>query len=579
MSDKDGILSAVLELDQTHASQNDLLTLISNRNYDFLEEIYNCHDRNKRYLKHLEEQLSRPVDIIPFIGAGLSVPYGCPAWSEFIQQQAKRCNLLKEVKDLLENGNYEMAADIIQEGLGIDAFEDALEEAYGQHRANFTELKGMAALIPFLTGGPILTTNYDPVLETVFKIVGDEFINKVVGARASIAAAAFSEGRRFLLKIHGDIWDRRDRILTAREYDLYYGIRTATRTSSKPLPKLLKTIFKNRCILFLGCSLGPDRTMQILERIAHDDDAISHYAFVSLPEREEIDNRSRFLANRRIRPIWFPPGAKGYKLMEQLLGYLIAKHRPNAPFVKFALAARDENWTALKEEGQQFLKQAPHFNNLRQAVARAYMRQSLTLTESLDYSGAVQEATVAVSIYDANPSYYAYRAFLFFLKGQYELADSDFNQVESYGLKHDSLTFMRAINYTFMHEYSNAQALLEELIEIYPGESIIHILQSILYVAQWKMDKAMKEIDLAVNMEPTNDDFALLRDFLKTRNLLINEITLPLMIMGVIEIFSSFLRQGYLERVARLGRDESTKRKALPVATQSTETPPKSPHR
>jgi hypothetical protein len=42
---------------------------------------------NATNLQKLLEQLTKPVGIVPFVGAGMSVPLGYPAWRPFLESQ------------------------------------------------------------------------------------------------------------------------------------------------------------------------------------------------------------------------------------------------------------------------------------------------------------------------------------------------------------------------------------------------------------------------------------------------------------------------------------------------------------
>ena len=263
----------IIGFEKSYIGENDLISVLSNKNFEFLGDIYECEVDNKKILLKLEKQFEQ-ANIIPFVGAGLSAPYDSPIWSKFLKNLAERCSCLSEIEKLLSHEKFEEAADKLRSKLGYGLFDDYLEDTYGEEPySNIKELKGAVALLPLLTKGPVITTNYDPILEKIFNIFGDPFIKVVVGARAKLAAEAFTQGRRFLLKIHGEANDPRDRILIRRDYKKYYGPISQVGRSQKPLPDLLRSIFKNRAVLFLGCSLESDRTMEILRAITNDEGA------------------------------------------------------------------------------------------------------------------------------------------------------------------------------------------------------------------------------------------------------------------------------------------------------------------
>src|ERR1700722_15118045 len=84
---------------------------------------------NRDNLRRLKEQVCG-VGVVPFVGAGFSVPMGYPGWTQFLLAEAVRANALAEVQRLLDYGKYEFAADLLLERRGARAFEDAIYNAY-----------------------------------------------------------------------------------------------------------------------------------------------------------------------------------------------------------------------------------------------------------------------------------------------------------------------------------------------------------------------------------------------------------------------------------------------------------------
>jgi hypothetical protein len=79
------------------------------------------------------------------------------------------------------------------------------------------------------------------------------------------------------------------------------------------LPRMLKMLLTGRSLLFLGCSLNQDRTVQVLERVVAESREIGHYAILELPltvgKRRE---KTKFMDQHNIRPIWYPNGKHTY---------------------------------------------------------------------------------------------------------------------------------------------------------------------------------------------------------------------------------------------------------------------------
>jgi hypothetical protein len=182
-----------------------------------------------------------------------------------------------------------------------------------------------------------VTTNFDRVLEGVFKEAEEPFDERVFGAKPDLFAAALHQDKRYLLKIHGDVLERTDRVLTLTEYEHHYGSKLAGGADlTRPLPRLLKQLFTSRTLLFLGCSLGPDRTLVLLKRVADEDGAPPpHFAIVPTIAEADMPARARFLAQHHVRPLWYPAGR--HEAVETFLSALVVSRAPpderrDAPF-------------------------------------------------------------------------------------------------------------------------------------------------------------------------------------------------------------------------------------------------------
>ena len=277
-----------------------------------------CEDSTGN-LRRLLQDFEGPFGVIPFVGAGLSVPNGLPGWSEFLIQQARRAGILKAVRHRLGEGGFEEAADLISSELGLRAFYDAIEDAFGDHNFERRPLCGAVRLMPELSDGPVITTNFDHVLQRAFPQFNKPFERVVLGAKVDIAAKALLQNRHMLLKLHGDVDDRTERILTLSDYEKQYG------KLDQPLPRVLGQILTARVILFIGCSLTRDRTLSVLGEISSAVSMVTHYAIVERPRSpRKYRLRARSLSQFGIRPIWYPPGR--HEFIERVLELLL-KHR------------------------------------------------------------------------------------------------------------------------------------------------------------------------------------------------------------------------------------------------------------
>jgi hypothetical protein len=279
-------------------------------------------DNNEFILQQLVEQLKSSMGVLPFVGAGLSIPFGFKGWQDFLLAQAKRAGVETIIKQRIKQGEFEEAAQDLLGELAHRDFQDALLAEYGDNKLDGMTLDGAVNYLPQLISGPVITTNFDHVLERAFEDSGAPFEVIVWGARIQVAQKAIYQNKRYLLKLHGDVEDRTDRILTLSEYRKNYGASDASRLNfKKPLPHLLQILLTGRPVLFLGCSLKNDRVVKFLRRIADDYPDLPHYAVVEHPgDKKTFASTRKHLAEHGIRPIWYPKGE--HEFVERIVKYL-----------------------------------------------------------------------------------------------------------------------------------------------------------------------------------------------------------------------------------------------------------------
>jgi hypothetical protein len=229
---------------------------------------------------------------------------GFPSWGDFLNQLAAECGKSSEVATLLAEGKYEEAAEVVERGLSPAIFNKRVAHNFGERPSGACELKGAVLELPDLAAGPVVTTNFDRILERVFAEAGSPFEHVIWGSMVDSIRAAMSANRSFLLKIHGDAEERTGRVLTSQEYAKHYAP-----GDPENLHAQLGRVFQGRTLLFLGCSLGNDRTMDVLSRILKDALGPEHFAILEKPASDgDFFARQQLLGERAILPIWYPTG-------------------------------------------------------------------------------------------------------------------------------------------------------------------------------------------------------------------------------------------------------------------------------
>ncbi len=244
--------------------------------------------------------------IVPFVGAGLTVPCGMPAWTQFLVESAVHAGLVEtDVRTRLARGQYEEVAEEVVNALGPARFDDLVDGKFGGSAVP----TGAILHLPAFATGCVITTNFDELLERAYEAAGAPFTERIVGCSQTGFRRALADREHHLLKLHGSVRDSRTRVLTLAEYKAAYGDGTIDYTQE--LPKTLKKAFTSARLLFIGCSLATDRTLTLFQEVlvqeGHED-IPRHYAILEHPGDDQLLEREKFLGERSIFPIWFPTG-------------------------------------------------------------------------------------------------------------------------------------------------------------------------------------------------------------------------------------------------------------------------------
>ncbi|MGH9648048.1 MAG: tetratricopeptide repeat protein [Bryobacteraceae bacterium] len=273
---------------------------------------------NADYLDDLQARLTaaHPIPLVPFIGAGLSMPMGFPSWTDFLTGLAQESGVAAQVAALLSADEYEEAAQATEQALSPVIFNKRITHIFGERKSHECALQGAVLALPDLAGGPVVTTNFDRILERVFREAGSPFEHVVWGSQVDSMRRAMAENKPFLLKIHGDAEERSNRVLTKSEYDKNYAPGDPVGLRAQ-----LKRVFQGRTLLFAGCSLGPDRTMGVLFEVLQEASGLDHFAIFPKPADDEAFHaKQHWLGERGIQPIWYPTGR--HELIEPLLRWI-----------------------------------------------------------------------------------------------------------------------------------------------------------------------------------------------------------------------------------------------------------------
>jgi hypothetical protein len=279
---------------------------------------------NAPVIDAIVRSLRSTTGIIPFVGAGMSAEFGAPMWGDFLELAAATDEDRAAVRRLVKGGKYEEAAQHLDAGPHRDRFRTLVTEKLDVAVPAAKRTTGPLSLLPLLTTGPVITTNFDRVLEAFYEAAGRPFGEDawIAGRKATPILEAVQQNRHALIKLHGDVRDASTFTFTALEYDESYG--SLERGTRGVLTQLGNVIYTNRPLLFLGCSLENDRTLAVLQQVAAQNPYLTHYAVLAAPTTAAgLEQRREALARAGIVPLWFTPG--DFKQIAVLLDRLVER--------------------------------------------------------------------------------------------------------------------------------------------------------------------------------------------------------------------------------------------------------------
>ena len=242
--------------------------------------------------------------VVPFVGAGMSKAMGMPLWAEALKQLLTRLPAADApaITALIDSGQYLAAAQALVDHDPVQTT-NFVRTIY---RVQKIKLDGPMLLLPRFAKGCVVTTNFDDAIEQTYRRDKVEFSGYMHGTQEHNFLPRLVRGDRCILKLHGDAENPATHILTQAQYADAYG---DPFDFHKPLPKALRQIFVSQSLLFLGCSLDQDWTLELFDRAkAADEYAIpNHYAILPVPaDAQTKQQKESRLLTLNIQPLWYP---------------------------------------------------------------------------------------------------------------------------------------------------------------------------------------------------------------------------------------------------------------------------------
>jgi hypothetical protein len=187
--------------------------------------------------------LRKEGKLIPFVGAGLSIPLGLPSFSTLIDIIAEQLGYDPEVYQL--NGNYLQLAEYYVAIKGsIGPLRSEMDRLFNPLDKDILSSAAHTALVEMKL--PLIyTTNYDRIIERAFELKG---VKCFTIANIDDIASAPQDATQ-IVKFHGSFNDDASLVLTESNYFERLEFESA-------LDIKLRADMLGKCLLFIGYSLG-----------------------------------------------------------------------------------------------------------------------------------------------------------------------------------------------------------------------------------------------------------------------------------------------------------------------------------
>ncbi|MFC3193377.1 SIR2 family protein [Marinicella sediminis] len=250
--------------------------------------------------------------IVPFIGAGISCSSNYPLWGKALHEISERIDGL----DVLKIEEQLLACEYFEVAQILWNAENAQVKSYIRNKFSDGQMPmegpvGAVNFLPELCDGCIVTTNFDGMIE---KVIGKGHITGYMHGlqEGNKFSTKLVQGERCLLKLHGDAEDHETYVFTAEQYDKAYG---NPLDFTKPLSKALRQIYVTSSLLFLGCSMSHDKTLELFSEVILDSDfdVPDHFSLLPQPNDGETKNQKEARLNElKIRTLWYPDDDHSY---------------------------------------------------------------------------------------------------------------------------------------------------------------------------------------------------------------------------------------------------------------------------
>ncbi|EAS44211.1 hypothetical protein C9J48_13870 [Photobacterium profundum] len=263
--------------------------------------------------------------VAPFIGAGVSLPAGYPLWGNALERLAKQMggDVSAQIKDDLDNYHYLAVAETLYQ-YNEHLFKNFVQTEFRLKAAQEDDkpiFPPIIDLLPQLSKSCVVTTNFDRLIEKKFELInGKPLTGYMYGKQEQNGfVSQLLKGEQCLMKLHGDSEQAQSYVFTNSQYRDAYG--DTDIDFKKQLPRSLRQIYISYSLVFIGCSLEQDRTLELFQSVVEQGhfEIPCHYALLANCDQESKAEKMGRLLSINIKPIWYEVVEQDHSMLEKIL--------------------------------------------------------------------------------------------------------------------------------------------------------------------------------------------------------------------------------------------------------------------
>jgi NAD-dependent SIR2 family protein deacetylase len=244
------------------------------------------------YRHNLDTLKGQSNKVIPFLGAGVSIPFGLPNWGGLLKELDKGLNEVDQQKyqDLIDEGNYFRALSLLktysvaynnEQSIKND-IKRILKNSQRKQDSNNHNLVDILKLDSQF----IATTNYDNILSEYRMKYRDDFSIPLTLKTLEEVNDLLNNDVQQILHFHGNYDTPSSMIVTEEDYEELYN--------EGKIESVLNAIMANRSLLFIGFSFNDQYFKDLYNKIY---ETIGGEHFIIVPNLHQIDAKDLLKQN------------------------------------------------------------------------------------------------------------------------------------------------------------------------------------------------------------------------------------------------------------------------------------------